>query len=320
MSNGERAFVTAVKKYCASHDIEVELKAQGWLIAMKRGPKRRFTFGYDLGLNSAVAHQIANDKAATADVLGICGIAHVPHTVFLSPKMYKYLTPSGAWTEMLDLLKQNPQGIVVKPNEGTGGISVFKVTTEPELEVAANEIFASERSLAISPYLEIEDEVRVVLIDDRPIVVFSKNRPSVIGDGKRSVLELAIATIPADKLSKILSGMAGDLSKASLDEVPRAGEHRALNWRHNLGGGTQAIVLDQGEARAAASIEIAVQAAKSIELRFGSIDVVRVQGSWKILEINSGVMMEALSRSHPELVEAAYGAALDKIFDSKADS
>ena len=315
MSNGERVFVTAVKKYCASHGIEVELRADGWLIAMKRGSKRHFAFGYDLGLNSAVAHRIANDKAATAEVLEICGIRCVPHTAFLSPKMYKYITPSGAWTAMLGLLKQNPQGIVVKPNEGTGGISVFKVRTEPELEVAANEIFSSEKSLAISPYLEIEDEVRVILIDDRPIVVFSKNRPSVVGDGKRSVLELAIATMPAGQLSEILSGLAGDLGKARLDEVPRAGEHRALNWRHNLGAGTQAVVLDQHEARAAACIEMAVQAAKSIALRFGSVDVIRVQGDWKILEINSGVMMEALSRSHPELVQAAYSAALDKVFN-----
>ena len=29
MSNGERVFVTAVRKYCASHGIEVELKADG---------------------------------------------------------------------------------------------------------------------------------------------------------------------------------------------------------------------------------------------------------------------------------------------------
>ena len=55
MSNGERVFVTAVKKYCASHRISVELKADGWLIAMTRGSTRRFAFGYDLGLNSAVA-------------------------------------------------------------------------------------------------------------------------------------------------------------------------------------------------------------------------------------------------------------------------
>lgn len=316
MSSGERVFVTAVRKYCASRGIEVDVRADGWLIAMKRGSQRRFTFGYDLGLNSAVAHRIANDKAATADVLGICGIAHVPHTAFLSPKMYKYITPSGAWTAMLDLLKQNPQGIVVKPNEGTGGISVFKVRTEPELEVAANEIFSSEKSLAISPYVEIEDEVRVILIDNRPIVVFSKSRLSVTGDGKHSVLELAIATIPTERLSAVLSGLAGDISKASLDEVLPAGRRHALNWRHNLGVGAQAVVLDQSEARAAACIEIAVAAARSIGMRFGSIDVVRVDGRWMVLEINSGVMMEALNRSHPELVEATYGAALDLVFDS----
>jgi glutathione synthase/RimK-type ligase-like ATP-grasp enzyme len=315
MINGERAFVSAVRKYCASHGIDVELKAEGWLIAMKRGSKRHFAFGYDLGLNSAVAHRIANDKAATSDVLEICGIPCVPHTAFLSPRMYKYIVPTGAWTAMLDLLKQNPQGLVVKPNEGTGGISVFKVRTEPELEVAANEIFSSEKSLAISPYVEIEDEVRVILIDYRPIVVFSKNRLSVVGDGKRSVLELAIATFPAERLSAVLSGLSGEISKTSLDEVPPAGRRHALNWRHNLGAGAQAVVLDQSDPRAAACIEIAIAAARSIEMRFGSIDAVSVGGAWKVLEINSGVMMEALNRTHPDLVDAAYSAALDLVFE-----
>jgi glutathione synthase/RimK-type ligase-like ATP-grasp enzyme len=315
MSNGERVFVTAVKKYCASHGIAVELKADGWLIAMTRGSQRRFTFGYDLGLNSAVAYRIANDKGATSDVLATCGIPCIPHTTFLGPAMYKYIVPSGAWTAMLDLLKQNPQGLVVKPNEGTGGISVFKVRTEPELEVAAHEIFSSEKSLAISPYVEIEDEVRVILIDYRPVVVFSKDRLSVVGDGTRSVLELAIATIPANRLSAVLSGLAGDISKAALDEVPPAGRRHALNWRHNLGVGAQAVVLDQSDARAAACIAIAVEAACSIEMRFGSIDVVNVDGAWKVLEINSGVMMESLNRTHPELVDAAYGAALDLVFE-----
>lgn len=318
MSNGERVFVTAVKKYCASHGIDVEIKADGWLMAMTRGSQRRFTFGYDLGLNSAVAHRIANDKGATSDVLAMCSIPCIPHTAFLSPAMYKYIVPTGAWTAMLDLLKQNPHGLVVKPNEGTGGISVFKVRTEPELEVAAHEIFSSEKSLAISPYVEIEDEVRVILIDYRPIVVFSKNRLSVTGDGKRSVLELAIAAIPAARLAAVLSGLSGDISKAALDEVPPSGRHHALNWRHNLGAGAQAVVLEQSEARAATCIEIAIASARAIDMRFGSIDVVNVDGAWKVLEINSGVMMESLNRTHPELVDAAYSAALDLVFDQTA--
>jgi hypothetical protein len=50
-------------------------------------------------------------------------------------------------------------------------------------------------------------------------------------------------------------------------------------------------------------------------MRFASFDVVQVNDAWQILEINSGVMMEALGRLHPDLVYAAYSAALDKVFD-----
>ena len=316
MINSQRAFVNAIRKYCANHDIAVEMRSQGWLVAMQRGEERRFAFGYDLGLNSAVAHRIANDKAATSDVLEICGIPHVPHTLFLSPKLYKYIAPSGSWQQMLDLLRQSPDGIVVKPNEGTGGNSVFKVSNESELERAAHEIFSSENSLAISPYMEIENEVRVILIDYLPIVVYGKQRPSIVADGKRSVLELTLATIPAEQLSSVLPAMLEDLDKAALDKVLPAGKRHTLNWRHNLGAGAQPVLLDQGATRDAC-VRIAQEAARSIEMRFGSIDVVLIDGGWRILEINSGVMMEALSKSHPELVNAAYGAAVEKVFGSK---
>ena len=63
MLNSRRIFVDAVKKYCARHSIAIELRSEGWLIVMHRGPRRHFAFGYDIGLNSAVAHRIANDKA-----------------------------------------------------------------------------------------------------------------------------------------------------------------------------------------------------------------------------------------------------------------
>ncbi len=59
---------------------------------------------------------------------------------------------------------------------------------------------------------------------------------------------------------------------------------------------------------------MAANAARAIGIRFASIDIVRVGGEWKVLEINSGVMMETLGRHHPELVHAAYAAALDKLF------
>jgi glutathione synthase/RimK-type ligase-like ATP-grasp enzyme len=263
MSSNQRIFVDAIRRYCRARGVVCEVKSQGWLIIMQRDERRHLAFGYDIGLNGAIAHRIANDKSATAEVLAHSGIACIPHTLFLSPKLAKYAPASGAREAMLCLLRAHPHGLVAKPNEGTSGRFVFKVTSEAELDLATREIFASHLTLAISPFVEIEEEVRVILLDGDPSVVYSKERIS--------------------------------------------------DWRHNLDFGARPILLEQGEAREAC-IAMAVQAATAIGIRFASIDIVRVAGSLKVLEINSGVMMEVLGRHHPELVYAAYAAALDKVF------
>jgi glutathione synthase/RimK-type ligase-like ATP-grasp enzyme len=313
MLNSERVFVTAVQKYCADNGIAVETRSQGWLMIMQKGPRRHLAYGYDLGLNSAVTHRIANDKAATAELLEMNGIACVPHAFFPSPALSEYVPAAGTWEAMLGHLTQYPAGIVVKPNEGTSGRLVFKVLDRPALEHAVGEIFSLNLNLASSPYLEIKNEVRVILVDDLPVIVYGKSRPSVTGDGVHSILELALATMPAERLSAILPRMSGDLDSATLDTVLPPGRHHALNWRHNLDAGAEPVLLQQGETRERC-VELAIRAARSIDLRFGSVDVVQVDDSWKILEINSGVVMEALGKTHPDLVYAAYAAALDKIF------
>jgi glutathione synthase/RimK-type ligase-like ATP-grasp enzyme len=313
MQSSQRTFVAAVQKYCAEHGIAVETRSQGWLMVMQKGPRRHLAYGYDLGLNSAVTHRIANDKAATAELLEMSGVACIPHAFFPSPALSDYVPAAGTWEAMLGHLSQNPDGIVVKPNEGTSGRLVFKVLTRPALERAVSEIFSLNLSLAISPYLEIKDEVRVILVGDLPVIVYSKNRPSITGDGVHSILELARATMPAERLSAILPHMTDEPDSPTLDTVLPPGQHHALNWRHNLDAGAEPLLLQQGEVRERC-VEIAIKAAKSIDLRFGSIDVVQVDDGWRILEINSGVVMEALGKTHPELVYAAYAAALDKLF------
>jgi glutathione synthase/RimK-type ligase-like ATP-grasp enzyme len=313
MLKSQRTFVEAIKRYCADHGIAVDVRSQGWLVIMQHGTRRHLAFGYDVGLNSAVAHRIANDKAATAEVLEFYGVPCIPHTLFSNPTLSEYVPQLQSWEAMLRLLKKNPKGLVVKPNEGTSGDSVFKVLDEPNLELAAHQIFSSNSSVAISPYVEIEDEVRVVLIDDVPAVVYSKARPFIVGDGKHSLLELALAVTPVDQRSAVLPGLFDDLDKADLDAILPPGRRRVLNWRHNLDSGAQPVVLAQGKIREAC-VPIAIEAAKAIGIRFGSIDVVQVNGRWQTLEINSGVMMEALSELHPDLVYATYSAALDKVF------
>jgi glutathione synthase/RimK-type ligase-like ATP-grasp enzyme len=320
MLNSQRIFVDVVKRYCSDHGIAVDIRSQGWLIVMRREqsmtrePKTRFTFGYDVGLNSAMAHRIASDKSATAEVLALSGVACIPHTVFLNPKLNMLTGVQGSWEAMLALLDDNPGGIVVKPNEGTSGRDVALATSRAMLELAVDRIFSGHPGLAISPYVEIEDEVRVVLIDEMAAVVYRKERPAVTGDGERSLLELALAATPPERRSAILPAMLADIGRTGLDAIVPAGQRRVLNWRHNLDAGATPVLLEEGEIRQAC-VQLAIRAAKAIGIRFASIDLVRVDGNWKVLEINSGVMMEALSKLHPQLVDATYRAALDRVFE-----
>jgi glutathione synthase/RimK-type ligase-like ATP-grasp enzyme len=178
MSDSQRVFVDAILRYCRARGIACEAKSQGWLIVMQRGDRRHFAFGYDIGLNSATAHRIANDKSATAEVLQAFGVPCIPHTLFLSPKLGGHIPANGSREAMLGLLKAHPNGLVVKPNEGTSGRFVFRVTNDAELDHAMREIFASHLGLSISPFVEIEKEVRVILLDGEARVVYSKERIS----------------------------------------------------------------------------------------------------------------------------------------------
>lgn len=263
MPGGERIFVAAIRNYCARHDIAVEVRADGWLIAMRRGSQRHFALGYDIGLNSAIAHRLANDKSATSEVLALSGVPCIPHHLFLNPNMGAHIVGPGWREAMRRLLAQHSQGVVVKPNEGTAGRSVFRVTTGEELDHAVREVFAMSPGLVISPYVEIEEEVRVVLLDGTALVVYSKQR--------------------------------------------------GADWRHNLDLGARPVLLDRGEIHDACA-RLATEASRAIGITFASIDLVRVEGAWSVLEINSGVMMEALGKLHPELVQATYDAALERVF------
>jgi glutathione synthase/RimK-type ligase-like ATP-grasp enzyme len=262
-ASGQRIFVEAIRAWCTAHGVRCEVRSQGWLVVMERGETRRFALGYDIGLNSAMAHRIANDKSATAEMLAFSGIACLPHQLFLSPKLGKDVAPEGSREAMRAMLRAHPDGVVAKPNEGTSGRSVFHARTEAELDHAVSEIFASHLSLALSPFVEIAEEVRVILLDGAPLAVYRKER--------------------------------------------------VADWRHNLDFGARPILLDEGAARDAC-VAIAIRAAAAIGIRFASVDVVRIGESWRVLEINSGVMMEMLGKQHPELVHAIYGAALEKVF------
>ncbi len=311
MPNTPEILIGAIERYCAERAIALHVRADGWLLVLDRPPRRHLIFGYDLGLNSAVAHRLACDKAASAELLTLCGLPAVPHTFFIAPVFGGSADPP--WTSLFELLEAHPNGLVVKPNEGTSGRSVTRVSHRAQLREAVSNLFAVNTSISISPFLDVQEEVRVVLLDGAPLLVYRKERASVIGDGTYTLQELALATVAPARRQQMLARLQAEFSATELAAIVPAGERRLLDWRHNLEAGAKPFLLEDGPARDAV-VTLAERAARAIAIRFASVDLVQVNGRWQVLEINSGMMMESFGRFHPDQAYSVYSAALDKIF------
>ena len=315
MKNAERMLIDCLKRYGDRRGIGVALLAHDWIAVMTRGAQRHLVIGYDLGLNGAAAAKIANDKGATFDVLRAAGLAAVEHRVFLHPRFLDFVPVDGNWADLLAAFDDFGRDAVVKDNEGTGGMEVFRVRSRSELEQRALALNQIARSLAIAPFLAITDETRFVMIEETCVLAYAKARAEVTGDGQHTVAEL----IAAARLNgRLRAGLAVyDNPLMPLGATPAAGTRVPLQWRHNLGLGAEARMLDAGAPELSMALALARQAMAALTLRFASIDVVTVNGAPMVLEANAGVMLEVASR--PEfggvaLADRIYGQALDLVF------
>ncbi len=308
VENKKTNFYSLIHEICRERGIACLDYADGWAFELSRGEKSNFIFGYQFGLNLSSVQQLCNDKGAASEALEIHGIPHVHHIAYMCPPMQKFVGGDGCFQELLDVFAQEGGDLVVKDNEGTGGNLVFHVTSRKALEQAAFAIFSSCRSIAVCPYYDILQEYRVVVLDGEVKLIFSKQRQCLQGDGVSNIRQLYAAYLLA-------GGKAEEsIPESCMKQVLAKGERYPLNWKHNLGQGAGAVLFSREQAPEVA--ELALQAANILNVRFGSFDVIRTVDGIRILEVNTGVMMENLagmSSEHYALVKEVYREAIEKM-------
>jgi glutathione synthase/RimK-type ligase-like ATP-grasp enzyme len=315
MRNSTRYIVRYLQRFAERNDIALTRLSDDWILLLERNDVRHVVFGYDIGLNPSTAQRVANDKAATYDILTLNRIAALPHLVFLHPRFAKHLSFDGNWSKIIATFEEWNRDVVVKPNEGTGGLGVTRARSNFQLELAVHSILTSEPSIALSPFTPIVAETRVFVLDGQALLAYEKKLPSVVGDGVSALSQLMERQLGRPTVAKVLEDRAASSFELDLGQVPAAGMRVAVHWKHNLGQGANPELLDLTALPKA--VTLATQAAHCIGLRFGTVDIVETAQDLMVLEINAGVMMEAVADSVTDweaLLDRIYGAALSRIF------
>ncbi len=300
MENKNSNFVKIIKEICDEESINCTSFSHDWIFHLSKGSKSNYIVGYQFGLNPAVSHSIFLDKCATSELLDYYNIPHVEHFFFMSPERAEYIGQSGNWSDIISLFNRY-HTLVCKANEGTGGKDVFVVKDKLALEGAVHAIFEHNNSMAISPFYKIEKEYRIIMLNNESKLVFSKTRPHLIGDGKSSIKNLYGKYI-IDNTSEFLTQMI--IPASDLSRILKTGEIYLLNWHHNLGQGAKPAI-ETDESTIAPIISLAKRAAQKLNGKFISVDIIKTGEELKILEINSGVMMENFSAYSKEYYSIA---------------
>ncbi|MHB1151578.1 MAG: ATP-grasp domain-containing protein [Eubacteriales bacterium] len=306
--NSDRQLIKIIREICTERGIKLELYSYDWIIKLSHKDTVMYIYGYQFPLNDAAAELICGDKAALSAVLAGCGIPTAEHIFFMSPSNIHYIGGNGNWAQLTDLLNRHGR-LVCKRNNGSGGNGVYIVSGQAELERTAAEIYRSSRSMSVSPFYNILNEYRVIILNGMARIIYKKILPHVIGDGRHAVFELAY--------QKYKSNISELEITADLSARPITGERVNLGWKHNLGQGSEAVIMKDPAAIKQLS-ELAARASDALKINFASVDIIETPEKLMILEINSGIMMENFALSCEDNYTAAkkiYSDAVESYFN-----
>lgn len=186
MQNGEyishRLMIEIIRDICAERGIAFRILSDDWIVEMTKGGVTKRAIGYMFSLNDAVAASIAKDKVATHVLLEEADVPSVPHALLRTKVSERQKQAIEKWDK-----------IIVKPLEGTGGHNVKLVRG---VEEAVDWIESTEiTAWAAAPFVDIKREIRCILLDQKPLVVFEK--AAVMIDGLK-MFNLGQGAIPKD--------------------------------------------------------------------------------------------------------------------------
>lgn len=278
------------------------------------GGSVRMLYGNEIGLNSAAAAEVANDKGHTKDFLARHAISCPKGAAFLLPWWADQIAAttdaiapgSVRTTSEAAAFAESELGmpVYVKQVRGSGGRGVWRCEAREQVENAVGDL--AERRARVALVEEAVDlpDFRIVVARGELVAAYERVPLTVVGDGTATVAELLRrveselrASGRAPRVVVDDERIATRLARAGFDRrsVPPPGEQvRLLDISNLSAGGTGRDVTGSLAERWRA---LAVEVAGIFGLDFCGVDLAcadaeSADGAYSVLEVNKSPGLE----------------------------
>lgn len=297
-----------IQTICEEENIKFQRLSKNWISMLEKDGKTKFISGYKFDLNSHGLGELLDDKYATYEMLSKKQIPIIPHHILFSPQNKETYALDCNKIEVAEKLYFKYQkNIVIKPNIGTCGRDVYHITKQEEIDSCLKKLWQSNFSVSVCPFYKIKAEYRMIVLKNECQAMYQKQRPIVVGDGRKTIRELLIEFNPLLKEK---------LKNQTYDKILETGEEYIYSWKYNLSLGAIPVPITN-EIQSKLN-KLLLQVTEEINLGFCSVDVIETEDhEFFILEINSGVMMDhfiSLMQNGKQIAKEIYRNAIKAMF------
>ncbi len=304
-------FHNIIKNICEELDIEFNLLSKDWIIALKKNGITKIISGYKFDLNSHALGLVFDDKYALYEVLKNLNISIIEHNIVYGMNNNNdYALSCNNMNYLTELFYRYNKNVVLKVNNGTCGVNVEHINNLKELEEKFLKMSNRNHSLSLCPYYEIDSEFRAIVLDNNIRLVYKKEKPLIIGDGVSTIKKLLIEFNPS---------YFKEIEDERLDRVLKNGEVYIYDWKFNLSRGAR-INEEVNDSDRKNIYDIVSSISRNLNLGFCSVDIIKSNNKYYVLEINSGVMMKNYVEQAKDGYINAYNIykdAIIKMFNEK---
>lgn len=285
---------------CQELNIKLSTISDDWVKIFEKDHKIKYLVGFKFSSNDHAIGNILDDKGLFYELLTLKNYPIIEHKVIFKETNEDIIK---------DYFYKNNQEIVLKGNIGSLGNEVFLIKDINDLLNKIDYLFKSQYSLSLCPYYDILHEYRTIILDNKVMFVYGKNKPKIIGDGISTIKELAINFNKDYYLNYDFENN---------NYIPKKDEIVELNWQFNLSKGATYFENIDDKLKDKI-INMATNIVKDINIKFASIDIIETKNhELLVMEGNSGVMMDNVIKQNiknRDIVKNIYKEAIIKMFN-----
>jgi glutathione synthase/RimK-type ligase-like ATP-grasp enzyme len=310
------AYIKIIEEAAERLDITVRHFSNNWAINLSKSGTTKFITGCTFPLNDSSTYKIARNKNICSDVLNECAIPNVPHQLIFSPTILNIRKNGDGNLNFINhFINENKFPFLIKKNNSSKGDGVFKINNFTELEDILSKTYITDNVLCLSPFRIVRHEYRNIVLNGTCLLSYEKLRPSIVGDGNKTAIELLIHFYGIHNLSHNSYELFSELmSSGTANAALGRGEEIALQWKHNTSPGSSCKVSDIEDVKS-----LAIKSARAINAKFVAVDIIySLEFGYEVLEINASVVLNlfsSISDDYHHIAVDVFEEAIKSVFE-----